>query len=319
MSEIPIFKQSKTINNRADGKGAAVKITDLTLPGRFWKFRYLYLMFLPAFVYFIMFSYYPFFKGILMSFQENKLMGARPFAGLENYTYVLKDPDYIQAVINSLIIGLADMVLYFGLSLVLALCINEVGLRPVQKGLRTITYLPYLFSWSVIGGIWALAFNNQGIVNIVRGWFGAEPLFFLAEAKYARMLVISMGVWRSIGYFAMLYSVSIFAIDPSLYEAARIDGAGRFMQITRIIIPSLAGTMKVILVILSISVLTHFDEIYVMQNPGNRRSIQTLLIYVYEVGITNFKWGTATAGATLVMAGTLVLAFITRNVIKYDA
>ena len=319
MSEIPIFKQSKTINNRADGKGVAVKITDLTLPGRFWKFRYLYLMFLPAFVYFIMFSYYPFFKGILMSFQENKLMGARPFAGLENYKYVLKDPDYIQAVINSLIIGLADMVLYFGLSLVLALCINEVGLRPVQKGLRTITYLPYLFSWSVIGGIWVLAFNNQGIVNIVRGWFGAEPLFFLAEAKYARMLVISMGVWRSIGYFAMLYSVSIFAIDPSLYEAARIDGAGRFMQITRIIIPSLAGTMKVILVILSISVLTHFDEIYVMQNPGNRRSIQTLLIYVYEVGITNFKLGTATAGATLVMAGTLVLAFITRNVIKYDA
>ena len=319
MSEIPIFNQSKTINNRADGKGAAVKITDLTLPGRFWKFRYLYLMFLPAFVYFIMFSYYPFFKGILMSFQENKLMGVRPFAGLENYKYVLKDPDYIQAVINSLIIGLADMVLYFGLSLVLALCINEVGLRPVQKGLRTITYLPYLFSWSVIGGIWALAFNNQGIVNIVRGWFGAEPLFFLAEAKYARMLVISMGVWRSIGYFAMLYSVSIFAIDPSLYEAARIDGAGRFMQITRIIIPSLAGTMKVILVILSISVLTHFDEIYVMQNPGNRRSIQTLLIYVYEVGITNFKLGTATAGATLVMAGTLVLAFMTRNVTKYDA
>lgn len=296
-----------------------MKKTDLTLPGRFWKFRYLYLMFLPAFVYFIMFSYYPFFKGILMSFEENKLMGARSFAGFENYKYVLKDPDYIQAVINSLVIGLVDLVLYFALSLVLALCINEVGSRPVQKGLRTITYLPYLFSWSVIGGIWALAFNNQGIVNIARGWFDAEPLFFLAEAKYARMLVISMGVWRSIGYFAMLYSVSIFAIEPSLYEAARIDGAGRFMQITRIIIPSLTGTMKVILVILSISVLTHFDEIYVMQNPGNRRSIQTLLIYVYEVGITNFKLGTATAGATLVMVGTLVLAFMTRNVIKYDA
>jgi len=110
-------------------------------------------MFLPAFVYFIMFSYYPFFKGILMSFEENKLMGARSFAGFENYKYVLKDPDYIQAVINSLVIGLVDLVLYFALSLVLALCINEVGSRPVQKGLRTITYLPYLFSWSVIGGV----------------------------------------------------------------------------------------------------------------------------------------------------------------------
>lgn len=295
-----------------------MKHTHRTLRGQAWNFRYLYLMFLPVFVYFVVFSYYPFFKGIVMSFQENRLMGARPFTGFENYKYVLSDPDYIQAVINSLVIGLVDLVLYFVLSLVLALCINELRSPLLQKGLRTITYLPYLFSWSVIGGIWALTFNNQGIVNVIRGWFGQEAIFFLADAKYARMLVIGMGVWRSIGYYALLYSVSIFAIDPTLYEAARIDGAGRFTQIRKIILPSLTGTMKVILVILSISILTHFDEIYVMQNPGNKRAIRTLLVYVYEVGIRNFKLGTATAGATLVMLGTLALSLVTRRLTKYD-
>ncbi len=295
-----------------------MKTNKPALPAQLWKFRFLYLMFFPVFVYFTLFSYYPFLKGILMSFQEDKLMGKRAFVGFKNYAYVFADPDYIQAVINSLIIGIADFILYFILSILLALCINEVRSGFFRKGLRTITYLPYLFSWSVIGGIWALVFNNQGLVNIIREAFGAAPLYFLAERQYARMLIIGMGVWRSIGYYAMLYAVAIFAIDPQLYEAARIDGAGRFTQITKIILPSLRGTMKVVLVILSISVLTHFDEIYVMQNSGNRYNIRTLLIYVYEVGIGNFKLGTATAGATLVMTGTLILSLITRRISKYD-
>jgi putative aldouronate transport system permease protein len=127
-----------------------------------------------------------------------------------------------------------------------------------------------------------------------------------------------MGVWRTIGYFALLYSVSIVSIDPTLYEAARIDGAGRFTQIRKIIIPSLRGTMKVILVLLSIGILTHFDEIYVMQNSTNKRLIRTLLLYVFEMGILNFKLGTATAGAALVMIGTLALAGISRKLTKYD-
>jgi len=127
-----------------------------------------------------------------------------------------------------------------------------------------------------------------------------------------------MGVWRSIGYFALLYTVSIINIDPQLYEAARIDGASRMVQIRKIIIPSLAPTMKTILVLLSIGVLTHFDEIFIMVNPANRRKIGTLLLYVFETGIINFKTGTASAGATLVMVGTLVFTAIIRKLIQYD-
>jgi putative aldouronate transport system permease protein len=282
------------------------------------KYRFLYLMFLPIAVYFAMFSYYPFVKGIIMSFQANRLIGKRPFVGLANYANVIADSDFLQSIVNSFLIGLADLALYFLLSLFLALMINELTHRLTQKTVQTISYLPYLFAWSVIGGIWVLIFHNKGIINQVISFFGATPVFFLSESGWSRPLIIGMGVWRSIGYFALLYIVAIVGISPSLYEAAQIDGASRFKQVRRIIVPSLYGTMKVILVLLAMSVLTHFDEMYVMQNSVNKRYILTLLLYIFETGILKFKMGIATAGAALVMIGTLVLVWIIRKAVRYD-
>lgn len=282
------------------------------------KFKTFYFLFIPIALYFLIFTYYPFLKGLIMSFQENRLIGKRPFAGVENYALVLQDTDFLASIKNSLIIGLWDMVLYFTLSLLFAIILNELLNKTVKKTVQTIAYLPYLFSWAVIGGVWALIFDIQGLANQFLSLFNVDPIFFLAQPNLARPLIIAMGVWRSIGYFALLYTVAIINIDTQLYEAARIDGASRMMQIRKIIIPSLAPTMKTILVLLSIGVLTHFDEIFIMVNPANRRKIGTLLLYVFETGIINFKTGTASAGATLVMAGTLVFTAIIRILIKYD-
>jgi len=275
-------------------------------------------MFLPVAVYFLIFTYYPFFRGLVMSFQENRLIGARPFNGLENYRFVIMEPNFLTSVINSVIIGLWDMGLYFGFSLALALILNEVAGRTIKQSIQTITYLPYLFSWAVIGGVWALIFDLQGLANKFLSLFGIDPIFFLATPSLARPLIIAMGVWRSMGYFALLFTVAIMTIDEQLFEAARIDGASRFNQITRIIIPSLTPTMKTIIVLLSIGVLTHFDEIYVLVNPANRRLISTLMLYIYETGILNFKTGTASAGATLVMIGTLAITGLIRKLTSYD-
>lgn len=275
-------------------------------------------MFLPIAVYFILFSYWPLVRGLIMSFQANRLMRPRPFVGLANYADVLADTDFFQTIVNSLIIGAADMALYFGLSLALALCINELRLRALRRTVQTIAYLPYLFSWSVIAGVWILVFDRQGMVNALLGALGAKRIFFLAEPALARPLIIGMGVWRSIGYFALLYTVAITGIDPSLYESAEIDGAGRLRQIASITVPSLADTMKVILVLLAMGVLTHFDEMYVMQNAANKGQIKTLLLYVFEKGIVQFKTGLATTGAVLVMIGSLAFVAATRKLIRYD-
>ncbi|MCK9547807.1 MAG: sugar ABC transporter permease [Sphaerochaeta sp.] len=275
-------------------------------------------MFLPVAAYFLIFTYYPFFRGLVMSFQENRLLGARPFNGLENYRFVIMEPNFLASVKNSIIIGVWDMGLYFAFALLLALILNEVARRTIKQSIQTIAYLPYLFSWAVIGGVWALIFDLQGLANKALSLFGVEPIFFLAAPSLARPLIIAMGVWRSMGYFALLFTVAIMAIDEQLFEAARIDGASRFNQITRIIIPSLGPTMKTIIVLLSIGVLTHFDEIYVMVNPANRRLISTLMLYIYETGILNFKTGTASAGATLVMIGTVAITALMRTLTSYD-
>lgn len=273
---------------------------------------------MPIALYFLIFTYFPFLKGLVMSFQENRLIGNRPFAGVENYSLVIQDPDFLASIKNSLIIGIWDMVLYFILSLLFAIILNELLNKTLKKTVQTIAYLPYLFSWAVIGGVWALIFDIQGLANQFLSLFNVDPIFFLAQPYLARPLIIAMGVWRSMGYFALLYTVAIVNIDSQLYEAARIDGASRMVQIRSIILPSLAPTMKTILVLLSIGVLTHFDEIFIMVNPANRRQIGTLLLYVFETGIINFKTGTASAGATLVMAGTLIFTAIIRKLIKYD-
>lgn len=286
--------------------------------GHLRRFVPLYLMFVPIAVYFVLFSYWPLVRGVIMSFQANRLMRPRPFVGLANYADVLADPDFFQTIVNSLIIGAADLALYFGLSLVLALCINELRLKVLRRTVQTIAYLPYLFSWSVIAGVWILVFDRQGMVNALLGALGAKRVFFLAEPVLARPLIIGMGVWRSMGYFALLYTVAITGIDPALYESAQIDGAGRMRQIASITIPSLADTMKVILVLLAMGVLTHFDEMYVMQNAANKGQIKTLLLYVFEKGIVQFKTGLATAGAVLVMIGSLAFVAATRKVIRYD-
>ncbi len=286
--------------------------------GRIRRYAPLYLMFLPVAVYFLLFSYYPLLQGVIMSLQANRIMRPRPFVGLANYADVLVDPDFYQVIINSLVIGIADMALYFGLSLLLALAINEMRIRTVRGTVQTIAYLPYLFSWSVIAGVWVLIFDDRGMVNVLLGAIGAKQIFFLADRGLARPLIIAMGVWRSVGYFALLYSVAIVGIDPSLYESAEIDGAGRLRQIRSISIPSLVDTMKVIAVLLAMGVLTHFDEMYVMQNPANKQQIRSLLLYVFETGIINFKTGLATAGAVLVMAGSLALDAVTRRIIRYD-
>jgi len=286
--------------------------------GRVKRFVPLYLMFLPVVVYFLLFSYWPLIRGVIMSFQANRLMRPRPFVGLANYADVLRDPDFLHAVVNSLVIGGVDMALYFGLSLVLALAINELRVKALRGAVQTIAYLPYLFSWAVIAGVWILVFDDQGMVNVLLKAFGAKTIFFLAEPALARPLIIGMGVWRSIGYFALLYSVAIVGIDPALYESAEIDGAGRMRQIRSITVPSLADTMKVIAVLLAMGVLTHFDEMYVMQNAANKDQIRSLLLFVFERGILQFKTGLATAGATLVMIGSLAVVAATRKVIRYD-
>lgn len=285
------------------------------------RYRYIYLMLLPVILYFVVFSYYPLVLGIFNSFHDVKLLGGSTFVGLDNYVTVLNSPLYQQALGNTLIVGIGTFLLQFVWGLVIAILLNEIRKKVFRSTLQTITYLPYLLSWSVVGGIWITLLSPTGMMNGILEKFASgsyQPIVFMSEPAFARLIMIFTGAWKGAGYFAALFLAAIVAIDPSIYEAASIDGASRFRQITRITLPSIVPTMKIIAVLSAMSVLRNFDQIFVMSNPSIHDEVRNLLYLIYNDGIIKMKIGASTAAATFVLIATLIISFTVRRLTKYD-
>ncbi|MDV4151385.1 sugar ABC transporter permease [Clostridium sp. AL.422] len=282
------------------------------------KHKAIYIMMAPIILYFSVFSYYPLILGLIQSFQKNKLIGTAEFSGLSNYKEVLSDYRFGQAFNNSIIIGVGTLLATFVCAVVLSISINEIRNKKIKTTMQTVTYLPYLFSWTVVGGLWVFILSYNGMLNGILSIFNIEATHFLSELKNSQSIMILTSVWKNIGYYAVLLLASIVTINPSIFEAAQIDGATRFKQIKSIIIPQIIPTMKVIIVLGTMGLLRNFDQIFVMGNPTIMDKVRTLLLYIYEEGILQFKVGKATAAATIVLISTFIITAIVRKVIKYD-
>lgn len=287
----------------------------------FYKHRFIYLMLLPIAVYFILFSYYPLGLGIVSSFQNVPLIGKSTFAALDNYKYVFSNPQYSAAFVNTLIVGTGTFVLQFVWGLLIALLLNEVRGKVVKSAIQSVTYIPYLLSWSVVGGLWILLFSPSGMVNgfleLIQG-ADFSPIVFMSEASISRAIMIFTGAWKGAGYYAVLFLAAIVGIDPSIYESASIDGASRLRQLFQITVPNIVPTMKVVAMLGVMGIMRNFDQIFIMGNASIYDKVRNLLYLIYTDGIQQFKIGPATAGATLVLVATLVISAIARKLMHYD-
>lgn len=285
------------------------------------RYRGIYLMLLPVLVYFLVFSYYPLVLGIINSFQKVKILGGSEFAGMDNYINVATSSTYQQALGNSLIVGIGTFLLQFVLGLVIALLLNEVKNKVARSLIQTVTYIPYLLSWAVVGGLWITIFSPTGMINGILEMFSSgdfQPIVFMSEPIFARGIMIFTGAWKGAGYFAALFLAAIVSLDASIYEAAQIDGASRLQQIMRITLPQIKPTMKIVTVLSAMGVLRNFDQIFIMGNPSINDKVQNLLVLIYNDGILKFDVGTATAAATLVLLVTMLISFVVRKLIGYD-
>ena len=285
------------------------------------RYRGIYLMLLPVLVYFLVFSYYPLVLGIINSFQKVKILGGSEFAGMDNYINVATSSTYQQALGNSLIVGIGTFLLQFVLGLVIASLLNEVKNKVARSLIQTVTYIPYLLSWAVVGGLWITIFSPTGMINGILEMFSSgdfQPIVFMSEPIFARGIMIFTGAWKGAGYFAALFLATIVSLDSSIYEAAQIDGASRLQQIMRITLPQIKPTMKIVTVLSAMGVLRNFDQIFIMGNPSINDKVQNLLVLIYNDGILKFDVGTATAAATLVLLVTMLISFVVRKLIGYD-
>ncbi|RKX83393.1 MAG: sugar ABC transporter permease [Spirochaetes bacterium] len=289
-----------------------------SLAGHFKRIRMLYLLILPAVLYFIIFTYFPVLNGFRISFQDYRFIGASKFVGLKNYIEAIHTPGFWRVFGNTLILGLSNVILTAFIPMFLALLLNEVQFTPWKRFSQTIIYMPHLFSWVIVGGIWIFILSpNSGLINILRSFFGKPSIYFMAKESYARTIMIGVNLWKQSGYVCILYLASIAGINTELYEAAMIDGAGSFKRALYITVPELVSTLKVVLLLNVMGALRIFNQIYVMRNEVIAPKIDVLMYYVYDRGLAQFKLGYASAISVIVFVITMIITIISLKLIKY--
>lgn len=275
------------------------------------RYAWLYVMILPVLVYFALFVYWPLVQGLISSFQETKLLGATTWVGTQNYEDAVNTPQFWQVVRNTILIGGGIIVLGFFPPILVALALNELLRLSFKKIAQTTVYLPHLFSWVVIAGMWMyILAPSGGIVNETIEALGGEPIRFFTSVGWARSLMIGLPIWRDMGYYAIIYLAAITSISPSLYEAARVDGASRFQQTWQITLPLLKPTMLVVFMLNTLGMLRIFDQIFIMRNNVIKRHVDVLMTYVYDVGILQSELGLASAISVMVLGATLLMTAI---------
>ncbi|MDR1024737.1 MAG: ABC transporter permease subunit [Treponema sp.] len=265
--------------------------------GHFWP---LYLMLLPAVVYYILICYVP-MGGILMAFQDfnfrRGILGSK-WIGFQYFITFFTSYDFPRLLRNTLTIGFIKCIIEFPFPIILALMLNEVKSQGFKRVNQTISYMPYFMSDVIIVTmLQRLLAPNIGILNSLIASLGGDPsTFFMMEAKYFYQLLFSMDIWKGIGYSSIIYLAAISGVDSELYEAAEIDGCGKIKKIWHVTLPGIAGTIG-ILFILSVGGLisSSYSQILLLRTPGNMALADTLDLFVVRVGLQNGQFGYATA------------------------
>lgn len=247
----------------------------------------------PAMVFAIIFSYLPMI-GILIAFKDNPNFGrydvfeafSRASWTLDNFRVLFSDPEILRYVGNTLIISVLKIVILFPLPIILAVMISEVKNRVFSKVIQGMVFLPHFLSWVVITGIFNNILDIYGPINNIITGMGGSAIFFMGEAGWFRPLVLLLSGWKEIGYSSIVYVAAITAIDSALYEAARIDGAGKMTQIFKITIPQILPTIMVMLIIrIGYLMDAGFEQIFTMLNPYTRETGEIIGTYVYRLGL----------------------------------
>ncbi|SFS48051.1 sugar ABC transporter permease [Paenibacillus sp. BC26] len=262
-----------------------------------WLLNY-HLMLLPGIVLLIIFSTIPLF-GTVIAFQDfipGIPIFEQTWVGLDNFTFMLQLPGSRQVFINTLVIASMKIVLGIIIPITFALLLHEIRARAFKRLVQTIVYLPHFMSWVILSGILIAMLSIDGIVNQITGFFHMEPIMFLASNHYFRHIIVWSDVLKEFGFSAVVYLAALAGINPSLYEAAEIDGASRFRKLWHVTIPGIMPTI-VLLSTLSLGNILNagFDQVFNLYNPLVYSSGDIIDTYVYRMGLVDQQYGLATS------------------------
>jgi putative aldouronate transport system permease protein len=256
-------------------------------------------MLVPGVVLVFMFSYVP-MAGIGIAFQKftpNKGLFGSKWVGLDNFVYVMNMPDIYTVIANTVMISLAKIVMGQIVPIIAALLLNEMRNKLITRFVQTMIYLPHFLSWVILGGVLIDILSiNGGIVNQAIGLFGAEPIFFLGSNSWFPFTLVLSDVWKEFGFATIVYLAALTPIDPSLYEAAYMDGANRWKQTLHVTLPGIAPII-VLLALLSLGNVLNagFEQVFMLYSPQVYESGDIIDTLVYRIGFQDFQYGVSTA------------------------
>lgn len=258
-----------------------------------------HLMLLPAVILTGVFSYGP-MLGIIMAFQKfspkRGIFGSK-FIGVENFKYLMNIPDIDKVVFNTFFIAGMKLALGVIIPMLVAILLNEIRISPIKKLIQTMVYFPHFLSWVILSGIFIdILSPSTGIVNEFIKLLGLEPVFFLGNPKVFPYTMAITETWKEFGFGTIVYLATISGIDPTLYEAARADGAGRLQQTVHITISALLPMAALMLILNLGGVLNlSFEQIYNLYSPQVYSTGDILDTLVYRLGMVDAQYGVATA------------------------
>lgn len=282
----------------------------------------LYFILLVPILLVVLFNYaaYPGLRMVFMDYKPAKGWDGSKWVGMQTFVKIFKDSDFIKALRNSVVFNLLDLLVGFPMPIILALMLNELRFRRFKKVSQTILYLPHFLSWAIVGSVAYTMFKpSTGLVNIALMKFGiiSQGIPFLTEKWHWAVTYLLIGVWQSMGWGTIIYLAAITSISGELYEAAMIDGAGRWKRMWHITLPGIKSTIVTLLIMNLGKVMnSNLERLVVFDNSQVRDFQYQLAVYIYQKGLQSGKFSMATAVGLFQSLVGLLLVILSDRVAK---
>ncbi len=305
--------------------GISIKRAETVRKASWWKElaknKYLYMMLVPIMIWYLIFRYAPMY-GVILSFQKfsfAKGIFGSPFVGFENFVKLFSDSGFITSISNTFIINILKLLIGFPMPIIFAILLSEIRNIGYKRLVQTVTYLPHFVSWVVLAGILNLILaQDVGVLNHLLGSVGIERANFLTSNEHFRGVLILSDIWKEMGWNSIIYLAGIAGINPLLYEAAFMDGAGRWARIKYITVPCL-GNVIAIMFILNVGSLIQmgFDQIYNLYNPAVYETADIIDTYIVRNLQRNPRFGVLSAASTVKAFISLAFLLAANRLVKF--
>ena len=272
------------MSKKAQASVSSANVHKRSLKAQLHYYRGFYIMFIPVLIFALVFHYLP-MLGIRYSFFTYKGIKDPVFIGLENFTRIFSMPGFWRAFSNTLVLSIVKLLLNTFMAVVISLLLNELRFLKFKKVTQTIVYLPHFMSWVVTASVFTLILSpsSSGLLNAILMKLGVveEGIYFLGDEKWWRFMFYVINIWKDTGWGTIIFMATLSGINPELYEAASMDGAGRWSQMRFITLPALANTIITVLILNLAKVMNLFESVFVLQNDAVIQKADVLQTYIY--------------------------------------